>query len=83
MKSSVRESLSVQPRLESIYLTSKEYSSAVSNPFWIDPSSVQIDHNAPLRRHLAYASAIAASLTVASLVSMDTSVDSGLMHKKR
>ena len=62
------ESLSVQPRLESVYLTSKEFSSAVSNPFWVDPSSVQIDHSAPLRRHLAYASAIAASLTVTSLV---------------
>ena len=61
------ESLSSQPNLESVYLTSKDFSSAVSNPFWIDPSTVQIDYNGPLRRHMAYASALTASLTITSL----------------
>ena len=62
------ESLSVQPELESVYLTSREFSSIVSNPFWVDPTSIQVDHDAPLRKHVLAASALTASISITSLL---------------
>ena len=58
----------MQPELESVYLTSREFSSIVSNPFWVDPTSIQVDHDAPLRKHVLAASALTASISITSLL---------------